>query len=161
MKFRIGYITVLLLLCACAEQSDPKAAFEQGEYKTSFRLWKEKAEEGDTSAQNYLGIHYYLGLGVHRDYSMAFKWYERAATAGDINAQRNLGLMYESGQGVALDYEKAFIWLYAAHRQGNKNANAPLGTLGNKLSPNNKMQLRKVAREYIINDVLDPGDDSY
>jgi TPR repeat protein len=160
MKSGLFFI-VVLLLGACTEQNDPMAAFDQGDFDTSFRLWKQQAEAGDAYAQNYLGIHYYLGLGVPRNFSKALAWYERAAIAGDINAQHNLGLMYESGQGVERDFEKAFVWLYAAHRQGNKNADAALDTLMYKLSPNNKMQLRKVARNYIINEVLGPNDDDY
>ena len=133
LKFRLFFIVVMLLLVACAEQNDPQAAFDQGDYEISFRLWKEQAEVGDAYAQNYIGIHYYLGLGVPRNLNKALEWYERAATVGDINAQHNLGLMYEAGQGVARDFEKAFIWLYAAHRQGNKNSDPALDTLVNKL----------------------------
>jgi TPR repeat protein len=161
MKSNLFFIIVVLLLGACAEQKDPKAAFDHGDFETSFRLWKVQAEAGDAHAQNYIGIHYYLGLGVPRNFSKALEWYGRAANVGDINAQHNLGLMYEAGQGVERDFEKAFVWLYAAHRQGNKNAAAALDTLINKLSPNNKMQLRKVARNFIFNEVLGPDDDDY
>ena len=161
MKSGIFFIVMLVLMSACAEQNDPRAAFESGDYATSFRIWKQQAEAGDTSAQNYLGIHYYMGLGISRDYARAMQWYERAASVGDIHAQRNLGLMYEAGQGSERDFEKAFVWLYAAHRQGNKNADGALDILVNKLSPNNKMQLKKVAKKYIINDVLGPSDSDY
>jgi len=87
---------------------------------------------------------------------LAKKWYEKAAKSGHPDAQRNLGVMYESGHGLARDFENAYIWLYAAHRQGHPRAAATLQSLVSKLSPNNKMILRKKAREYIVEDVLGP-----
>ncbi|OGT35159.1 MAG: hypothetical protein A2W28_02040 [Gammaproteobacteria bacterium RBG_16_51_14] len=161
MKFLIVITVLSLHLGACSKQTDPQVAFDNGDYETSFRIWKGQAEAGDIRAQNYVGIHYYMGYGTPRNYDMAMQWYERAAGAGELHAQRNLGLMYETGQGVDRDFEKAFVWLYAAHRQGNKNADGALDTLVNKLSPNNQMQLKKVARQYVYNDVIGPDDDDY
>lgn len=136
-------------------------AFEKGQYETALRLWRELADHGDPEAQNYLGIQYYLGLGVDRDYRLAQQWYELAATNGYANAQRNLGQLYESGKLGARDFEMAYIWLFAAYQQGNSHAGNTLATLVNKLSPNNKRLLKKKARQYILNDVADPEDDDY
>lgn len=146
----------LLVLFSCAEEVDPRLFFEKGDYAKAFPIWKVRAERDDQEAQNFLGIHYLLGLGVKRNYVLAKKWYEKAAKSGHPDAQRNLGVMYESGHGLARDFENAYIWLYAAHRQGHPRAAATLQSLVSKLSPNNKMILRKKAREYIVEDVLGP-----
>ena len=161
MKYKAIFLYCsLLVLFSCAEEINPKLAFEKGDYAKAFSIWKVRAEQNDQEAQNFLGIHYLLGLGVKRNFVLARKWYEKAAKSGHPDAQRNLGVMYESGHGLARDFENAYIWLYAAHRQGHPRAAATLQSLVSKLSPNNKMVLRKKAREYIVEDVLgsDAGD---
>ena len=161
MKYKAIFLYCsLLVLFSCAEEVDPRIAFEKGNYAKAFPIWKIRAEQDDQEAQNFLGIHYLLGLGVKQNYGLAKKWYEKAAQSGHPDAQRNLGVMYESGHGMARDFENAYIWLYAAHRQGHPRAAATLQSLVTKLSPNNKIILRKKAREYIVEDVLgsDAGD---
>jgi hypothetical protein len=152
-----------LMLISCAEEIDPRIAFEKGDYASAFPIWKLRAENGDLEAQNFLGIHYLLGLGVKRDYALAKIWYEKAAINGHPDAQRNLGLMYESGHGIPRDFEKAFIWFYAAHRQGHSRAGPSLEALAamTKLTPNNQIVLKRKAREYIINEVLGVEDGDY
>ena len=158
MKYKeIFLYCALFVLFSCAEEVDPRLSFEKGDYAKAFPIWKVRAEQqDDQEAQNFLGIHYLLGLGVKRNYVLAKKWYEKAAKSGHPDAQRNLGVMYESGHGLARDFENAYIWLYASYRQGHPRAAATLQSLVTKLSPNNKMILRKKAREYIVEDVLGP-----
>ncbi len=152
---------LLFILLSCAEEVDPIVAFEKGDYATAFSIWEVRAEQNDLESQNFLGIHYLLGLGVKRDYGLAKKWYEKAAISGHVDAQRNLGLMYEAGHGLPRDFENAFIWLYAAYRQGHPRAAASLQTLVTKLSPNNKIVLRKKAKKYIVEDVLESDADDF
>lgn len=152
MKYRMFILPCLFLLIgACAEQTDPKIAFEQGDYETSFKLWQEMAEMGNAEAQNYLGIQYYLGLGVERNYSQAVKWYEQAAKKGHPDAQRNYGVMYQYGIGVPQHYYNAYIWYYAASQQGNEKAKRHLEILAsNKLSPNQQMHAKLEANKFIL-----------
>jgi Sel1 repeat len=151
----------LFFLISCTEEIDPRVAFEKGDYASAFSIWKIRAEQNNLESQNYLGIHYLLGLGVRRDFTLAKKWYEKAAIGGYPDAQRNLGVMYESGHGLPRDFENAYIWLYAAYRQGHPMAGATLQSLVTKLSPNNKIALRKKAQKYIIEDVLEPDADDF
>ncbi|NIO62221.1 MAG: hypothetical protein GTO35_06360, partial [Gammaproteobacteria bacterium] len=92
----IKYIlcSVLILSISCAGNDDPKHAFERGNYEKAFELWMPLAMEGNHEAENYIGIHYYLGLGVRRDHKEAVKWFESAAKAGFPDAQRNYGDMF-------------------------------------------------------------------
>ena len=159
MKFFI--YCLLLILLSCAGDVDPRVVFEKGDYAKAFPIWKVRAEQNDLESQNFLGIHYLLGLGVKRDFTLAKIWYEKAAISGHVDAQRNLGLMYEAGHGIPRDFENAFIWLYAAYRQGHPRAAASLQSLVTKLSPNNKIVLRNKAKKYIVEDVLGPDADDF
>ena len=66
-----------------------------------------KAEKGDASAQNNLGVAYQNGQGLVKDDAEAVKWYRKAAEQGLALAQYNLGFVYYNGQGVPKDYAEA------------------------------------------------------
>ncbi len=135
----------------CSATDDPKLAFQQGDYKRSFELWKPIAMQGDPEAENYLGVHYYAGLGVKRDHLKAIKWYSSAAEKGYPSAQRHLGDMYYGGHGIQRDFYKAFIWYFAASQQGNENAKRKLDSITgeNKLTPNQQMHAKIEANKFI------------
>ena len=82
---------------------------------------------GDAHAQFNLGLCYYAGDGVAKDYREAVKWYRLAAVHGDSDAQYFLGLHYYSGEGVERDYSEAFKWYNVAAEQGNALAQYKLG----------------------------------
>lgn len=129
-------------------------AFERGQYDIAYSKWLPQAENGDAEAQNYIGLIYYLGLGQRRNDAEALKWFERAAEQGHPSAQRNAGIMHQNGRGMAQNnYYQAYIWFYAAHRQGNETANAHISALTNKLTPNQQMRAKELARPYILNPV--------
>jgi len=60
--------------------------------QTDVEALRAKAEQGDASAQNSLGIRYDTGEGVPQDYAEAVKWYRLAAEQGYAAAQFNLGV---------------------------------------------------------------------
>ncbi len=72
------------------------------------------AEEGDAFAQASLGLMYYDGEGVPKDYQEAAKWWRKAAEQGLASAQNNLGNMYYYGKGVPKDYVLAYMWINLA-----------------------------------------------
>ncbi len=79
---------------------------------------REKAEQGDRTAQYLLG-----SLSeIAGQYSDAASWYRRSAEQGDPLAQGSLGRLYVSGQGVLVDYVQAYKWSRAAADQDD-----PLG----------------------------------
>ena len=45
-----------------------------------------KAEQGDAPAQTRLGLIYYIGEGVERDYAETVKWWRAAAAKGNADA---------------------------------------------------------------------------
>lgn len=143
-----------LVLSACSSSDDPKVAFDKGDYERSLSLWQKQAENNNAIAQNYIGIQYFLGLGVQQDYQEAKKWYELAAKNGLVDAQFNLGLLYDSNKLGPTNHEMAYLWLYAAHRQGNKKAEARMPGIVSGLSAPKTQELHDMAKQYIINDVV-------
>ena len=137
---------------ACVKEIDPKQAFNNGNYKTSFVLFRELARNGDVEAQNYLGIHYSLGLSVERDYKKAFEWYKRAAKTGNPYAQRNTADMYNYGRGIEKDSYLAFVWYFAAYKQGNDNAKPQIDsiTASGHLSPNQQLHAKIESNDFIM-----------
>ena len=93
---------------------------------------REKAEAGDPKAQKSLGLLYYNGQGVPKDYEKALHWWRLAARQGNAKAQANLGILYYNGQGVTQDYAKSAHWDRLAARQGNAPAQVVLGFLYEK-----------------------------
>ena len=150
--FKYIILVHLLILLSCTGREDPKNAFQKGDYETAYKLWMPLALNGDTEAQNYLGIQFTLGLGVNKDYKEAVKWYEMAARAGLPDAQRNYGDMFHNGRGVPQDYYKAFIWYFAASQQGHQIAKNALENLTsqNKLTPNQQMHAKLEANSFIL-----------
>ena len=139
---------VLILSSACADINDPKILFEKGQYKKAYSLWKSLARDGDSIAQNYVGIHYYLGLGTKRNYKQAKEWFEKSAIQGFVDAQYNLGVMYENGQHVKQNYVTAAMWYSLAI--DNEHAGRRMQGLldEHKLFPNQYNRAKELAKQY-------------
>ena len=144
-------ILLLFLSLACSQSNDPKHYFDKGQYKKALILWKPLANSGNLVSQNYLGIHYYLGLGVEKNLELAKKWYEKAASQGFADAQYNLGVMYMNGELVEQNFLTASMWFYAASENGNENAKKRIDGLLNddKLFPNQYNHAKTLAEEYL------------
>ena len=110
--FILGFISVFLTLQVRAESNS-------GNIYENFLVTKSKAEQGDATAQNVLGIMYYNGEGVPQDYKKALHWYTKAAEQGNVKAQFSLGAKYYDGEGVPQDYKKALHWFTKAAEQGD------------------------------------------
>ena len=155
-------LPIIVLLClslfagGCGSDRSALQAFDAGDYVTSYKLFRSLAESGDVAAQNYLGVHFYLGLGVERDWPQALQWYEKAAKQGDPGAQLNYGLMFHNGYGTNPDIGAAFMWYYASYRQGNATAGRYMNSLAddNLLSPNQIDYAKLRARQYVANPVI-------
>src|SRR5437762_3316950 len=88
---------------------------------------KARAEAGDTDSEYQLGLCYYSGDGVPKDFSKAAKWFRKAAEQNNAAAQCNLGISYASGQGVAKDGVEAAKWFRKAAEQNYADAQFRLG----------------------------------
>ena len=149
-------VCLLALTGGCGNGKTAQQAFEAGDYDAAFKQFRPLAESGDRVAQNYLGVQYYLGLGVKQDWRRALHWYEKAAEQGEPGAQFNCGLMFQNGYGTDADIGTAFMWYYASYRQGNAAAGRYLEVLAqnNLLSPNQIDYAKLRAGQFIIDAVV-------
>ena len=95
----------------------------------TFLHYQSAAQQGNTAAQNNIGVMYANGIGVDQDYDEAINWFSRAAQQGDTAAQNSLGVMYANGIGVDQDYEQAFNWFSRAAEQLHGIAEYNLGVM--------------------------------
>ena len=91
--------------------------------------WRQKAEQGDATAQALMGSVYHLGRGVPQNDKEAVKWFRLAADQGNAIAQYSLGFAYYSGKGAPQDYPEAVKWFRLAAEQGETDAQASLGAI--------------------------------
>lgn len=78
-----------------------------------------QALQGDASAQDALGMRYYTGGGVPRDYEAAVSWFRMAAEQGNAHAMAQLGICYYAGLGVECNFQEAFRWTLRAAEHGD------------------------------------------
>ena len=96
-------LAVLLGGLGCSGGGDYEkgvAAYNRDDFATALREWTPLAEQGDASAQSFLGWMYDNGQGVPQNDKTAVKWYTLAAEQGIATAQFNLGLMYDEEKSV-------------------------------------------------------------
>lgn len=61
------------------------------------------ASAGKADAQNLLGVCYYTGRKVKKDYTAALKWWSLAAKQNHSEAVANMALCYQYGNGIKQD----------------------------------------------------------
>jgi hypothetical protein len=67
--------------------------------------------ENNSYAQHNLGILYYNGHIVPKNYLCALKWYLKAVEQNKVGSTpNNIGWLFEHGQGAPLDKYKALEW---------------------------------------------------
>jgi len=96
---------------------DSLAAYQLGLIYKKENNTEKMLESLELSARNdftpsitELGVQFYDGDLVKRDFIKAFKYFEKAAFKNDSLAQNNLGWMYEKGEGgMHKNKEKSFI----------------------------------------------------
>lgn len=134
-KYATLLILVILIAPAGLVFASPQdaakgmALYETKHYQDAFPLLKKAAEEGDVTAQLYVGNMYREGLGVKKDYAKTIPWFEKAANAGNAKAQTYLGIAYSEGLGVAPDYTKAAQWFEKAANQNYGPAQTLVGVM--------------------------------
>ncbi|MEW5912716.1 MAG: tetratricopeptide repeat protein [Thermodesulfobacteriota bacterium] len=145
-------LVLLLALClaqpAWAGMKEANAAYHRGDYATAYREFKPLAAKGDAVAQYNLGVMYYKGQGVPKDYKQAACWYRKAAEQGHTSAQYSLGAMYSKGEGVPKDNVLAHMWLNLAAFRGNKNAIRYRDAVAAVMTPQQKAEAKRLAREW-------------
>ncbi len=102
---------------------------KSGNLEQSFLCYKIAAEKGHAGAQYRLGLLYYRGKRIAKEYETAVAWFRRAAEQGHDRAQYYLGHCYGSGRGVKKELPAALVWLNKAAEQNCVDAKNALGIL--------------------------------
>lgn len=116
-----------LAAMAWAGWNEGVAAYNQGDYATTYREFLPLAQQGNSQAQVRLGSMYHFGRAVPQDYAEAMKWYRKAVNQGDALGQTAIGVMYHDGHGVPQDYTEAAQWFRKAADPGDTFGQVLLG----------------------------------
>ena len=78
-----------------------------------------RALAGDAEQVYFLGLRYWLGDEVVRDYKSAMALFTQAADQGFTKAQSHLALMYYEGKGIERNLQMAHYWFARAAASGD------------------------------------------
>lgn len=102
-------------------------AYQGGRYEEAID-WLTKG--GDDPRCHYaLGVLYYNGQGVTRDFKRSTEHYSIAAEAGIVPAQVSAGFAYANAMGVPENFEKAAYYLKMAVKTGETAAKVTLAEI--------------------------------
>jgi uncharacterized protein len=104
-------------------------AYNAKNYALALKEVTPLAKKGHADAQHLLGLMYYMGRGVQRDYTQALQWHRKAAQQGKSDAQYVVGAMYYTGNSVPQDHKTAISWFRKAAEQGHAEAQHALGLM--------------------------------
>lgn len=114
--------------------------------KKAFALYKIAALAGHPSAQYALGVYFYSGEMVEKNWVIARRLFDTAASQQQIDAMYNLALMMMRGEGGEVDKVKAYVWLSLASQLGHSKAPALIAKLEKQLTPEQKKQADEVLK---------------
>jgi hypothetical protein len=121
-------------------------AYGNGDYVVTHRRSRFLAEQGDASAQVFLGALFQDGWGTARDYNEAVRWYRSASELGHPVAQLLLANRYQFGEGgLRKDYDKAWELFYKAADQNYATAYYALAAMSYLSSRENYIEAYKWA----------------
>lgn len=113
----LGLVTALSAAVApidTVSYTDAVRSYEEGQFEPAFTEFRRLAELGHGGAEFMLGVMYFYGRGVERDYSVASIWFYKSARQGNPAAQLAFGSMFIRGVGVGRDVKEAYKWLTLA-----------------------------------------------
>ena len=124
-----------------------------------------KEQPTDPSDQRALGLRYYSGVGVTKDFQKSALWFKKASDQGDLAAQADLAKQYWNAEGVKKDRELAIRLVRDAAEKGNAHAQLYLaGTIlikannNDGLTPRNRSILAEV-RQWLNKASAQGGED--
>lgn len=123
MKLHKILLASLVLLSPIAAKAQTEAAAVS---RDSVMAVINAAKDSDPEALNNLGVWYYNGENVERDYTTAARMFAKAASLGNVEAIANLGLCYRYGNGVEQDSVRAMGLYERSLREGNTTLLAEL-----------------------------------
>ena len=113
----------------------------------ALRLYHQAADMGHPQAQEDLGLIYYTGYKVKRNYVEAIKWYKEAALQGQIKSAYELSIMYCRGEGTPIDDSEGAKWKLVAAEAGSAEAQWGLALMYGR--GDGVPQDKEIARQWI------------
>lgn len=95
-------------------------AYSNREYEKVYSLGISSPD--DMISQFFLGMLYFQGDFVPKDYAESFKWLKKSAEGGNVNAMNAVGNMYYEGLGIEKDYSEALKWYLQAAEKNHPMA---------------------------------------
>ncbi len=126
-KYFIMMLMAGMLACPAslmAQKKGKKPTKTQVEKKDSLTVLTEQANAGDAKAQNNLGMWYYTGKNVEKNYETALKYWALAAKQNNPEAIGNMAMCYQLGRGTKdnkIDSVMAVKLYKKAFSLGNNN----------------------------------------
>jgi len=102
-------------------------AYQAGNYKEAYDWLIQCEEEGHCAYS--LGVMFYNGQGVERNFKKSTQYYASAAEAGILPAQVSAGFAFANAMGVPEDFEKAAYYLKMAVAQNDEAAKITLAEI--------------------------------
>ena len=131
MKLKLSHLALILLTTlsltispANADFNDGWIAYENQDFRAAAKEWRPLAMKGDSKSQTNLGILYFNGKGVLKDYKKAVEMLKNAAKQGEAEAQFILGTIYLEGDGVPKSFRTAKSWVKLAYENNFDGAEA-------------------------------------
>jgi TPR repeat protein len=99
---------------------------------TTFQPSVPDSWQGNTTkpqSQYDIGVMYFRGFGVKRDFAIAYRWFFMAANQGHARAQNDLAVLLSKGLGIEQNRSEAYIWFLRAAEQGFPDSQYNLGVM--------------------------------
>ena len=103
--------------------------WSKGNYVQAHELLRPLSTQGSEVAQYIIGLMYFRGKVVEKDYKKSIKFLNLSAKQGYMRAQHKLGNIYIGNLLGKPDYRKASEWFRLASRQGYAPSQYFLATL--------------------------------
>ncbi len=127
--FFAALIALSLTANAVAGFAEGATAYNAKNYSLALKEITPLAKNGHADAQHLLGLMYYMGRGVARDYKQAMVWHRKAAEQGKPDAQYVVGAMYYTGNAVEANPRLAVPWFRRAAEKGHAEAQHALALM--------------------------------
>ena len=130
LAFMIGWYAYPLFKDAGAAKTFNRAAhyYNKGKYADAEKYFLIAAKDSIPEAYVNLGMMYFRGTGVEKDYKEAESWLRLAAEHGFAEAQFCLGVIYLKDESKC-SMPKALRWFLAAAVKGVREASNNLGVM--------------------------------
>lgn len=148
-----------LVLISLVSQSSFGSSYDwcmrPGKYKTCLGLIRPDAENGNSTAQVYLGMMYQDGKGVLQNYQSAFKWVELSAKQGNRFGHLRFGRLFRDGIGTRKDLVRAHMWFNLSAHNGDERGRSSRRKVEKLMTSSEVQNAQELAEKCLSSDYQD------